>query len=200
MKVTVSNLKGGVGKTTTSVFLALGFSRKGRTLLVDADPKQSSALEWAGIADDWPAKCSVVSITGQGLAKRVAAIASDYDHVVVDCGAKSEVETRQALMVTDHLIVPASPRALDIVELPVTFRVASEIDAVHPVLASVLLTQVRASTRASVDVRAVLLERGIPTFRSQVGLREVYSNAYGSAPDDLGEYAYVLDELMGGEQ
>lgn len=199
MRVTVSNLKGGVGKTTTAVYLALGLARTGRTLLVDADPKQSSALAWAGLADDWPDSCAVVAISGQGLAKRVAAIADDYAHVVIDCGAKSEIETRQALMVTDLLIVPASPRALDIVELPVTFAVAAEIDAVRPILASVLLTQVRASTRSAVDVRSVLVERGIPTLVAQIGLREAYGNAYGTVPADLAEYGYVLSELMRGE-
>ncbi len=46
MRVTVLNLKGGTGTTTTAVYLAGGPARNGRTLLIDADP-QRSALSWA---------------------------------------------------------------------------------------------------------------------------------------------------------
>jgi chromosome partitioning protein len=47
MNIVVSNVKGGVGKTTTSVYLAAVAARRGKApvLLVDADPQGSSA-EW----------------------------------------------------------------------------------------------------------------------------------------------------------
>ena len=46
MRLTVCNLKGGTGKTMSSVYLAAGLSRRGRTLAVDADP-QGSLLSWS---------------------------------------------------------------------------------------------------------------------------------------------------------
>jgi len=47
MNIVVSNVKGGVGKTTTSVYLAAvaGRGNRGPVLLVDADP-QGSTAEW----------------------------------------------------------------------------------------------------------------------------------------------------------
>lgn len=46
---TVSNFKGGVGKTTTAVNLAALCARRGlRTLLVDLDP-QASATDYFGL-------------------------------------------------------------------------------------------------------------------------------------------------------
>lgn len=53
MRLTVGHLKGGTGKTTTAVHLALGLARQGRTLLVDADPDQDGALAWSQEAADW---------------------------------------------------------------------------------------------------------------------------------------------------
>jgi chromosome partitioning protein len=47
MNIVVSNVKGGVGKTTTAVYLAAVAGRRGRgpVVLVDADP-QASTAEW----------------------------------------------------------------------------------------------------------------------------------------------------------
>ncbi len=47
MNIVVSNVKGGVGKTTTSVYLAAAAARRGYdpVLLVDAD-RQASSAEW----------------------------------------------------------------------------------------------------------------------------------------------------------
>ncbi|HEY1650609.1 MAG TPA: AAA family ATPase [Acidimicrobiales bacterium] len=47
MNIVVSNVKGGVGKTTTAVYLAAVAGRRGRgpVVLIDADP-QGSTAEW----------------------------------------------------------------------------------------------------------------------------------------------------------
>ena len=82
MRITVGNLKGGSGKTTTAVHLALGLAADGRTLLVDADPEQPMAYEWSEVAEDWPAdRCTVVPIASRDLARRV--LRSDVEHDAV---------------------------------------------------------------------------------------------------------------------
>jgi chromosome partitioning protein len=53
--ISVTNQKGGVGKTTTSLALAAGFMRKGfRTLAVDMDPQANMSFGLGGDTEDGP--------------------------------------------------------------------------------------------------------------------------------------------------
>jgi len=199
MKICVGNLKGGVGKTMTAVHLALGLSRDGRTLLVDADPEQPQAYEWSITAEDWPVeRLTVVQNASRDLAKRVAPMLADYAHVVFDVGPKNPALLRQAMMLSDDLIVPVAPSTGELRELPKTFELAADIDAVHPLTVAVLLVQVRGGTRSAAEARSLLAELHMPALSAEVGLRERYRMAFGMVPVELGDYEAVLAELRQG--
>lgn len=196
MIVTVGALKGGVGKTTTAVYLALALARlDGRVLLVDADPDQSSSYRWADAAgQEWPADVDVRHEPSRDLERRLRPLVSRYEHVVVDVGPKNAGLLRQALTVSDRLIVPAAPRPLDLTELVPTFNVAADVDEHHPILAAVLLVMTR-RTRSLAETREGLAGLDLPVMDAQVPLRESYALAYGTVPRDLGAYIDVLDEI-----
>jgi chromosome partitioning protein len=203
VRITVGNLKGGVGKTTTAVFLSLGLARQGaRVLLVDADPQAASALDWSSCAEDWPASVVTVALPTPDLGRQVTAMSGDYDAVVIDTGGESDVLLSAALMVSEHLVVPVTPSAVELRRLPATIDVAARVDAVSPVLASVLLVKVRPGTRSGGgrgehpgEARTLLRDLDLPVMDAEIRLREMYPSAFGSAPDDLGDYGAVLAEL-----
>lgn len=196
MKLCIGNLKGGVGKTTSATHLALGLARTGRTLLVDADPEQPQAYEWSVTADDWPVdRCTVVQNASRDLAKRVTPMLADYEHVVLDVGPKNPALLRQGMMIADELIVPVAPSTGEMRELPKTFGLAADVDAVHPLTASVLLVQVRVGTRSSLEAREILSELDMPVLGAQVRFLERFRLAFGSVPEELGDYEDVLTEL-----
>lgn len=197
MKLCVGTLKGGAGKTTTAVHLALGLSRDGRTLLVDSDPEQAQALEWSEQADDWPAhRCTVIHVATRDLGRRVGPMMTDYTHVVFDMGAKNPGLLRQALSLSDDLIITARPTGGDLRELDKVFDIAAEIDVVHPVTAVVLLTQVRGGTTNEAEARELLNEKDMPVLAARIGMLKRYELAFGTTPlEDLGEYEDVLKEL-----
>lgn len=190
MRLTVGNLKGGVSKSTTALYAACYLYRVhgGRVLLVDADGTNQTLL-------DWSASITVVPWPTNDLARRVQAVTDDYDHIVIDTGPEQSGLLRQALAVTDDLVVPVSPSPMELRKLGHTFQAAAEVDAVSPVTARVLLAKVRAGTRSSVEAREYLDHLELPVMDAQVHLREAYSLAWGTAPEDLGEYEDVLKEL-----
>jgi len=197
MRLTVGALKGGVGKTMSSVHLSLGLAQTGRTLLVDADPQASSALDWSTVAGEaWPATVTVIPWSGPDLARRIKGIADDYDHVVIDTGGENDAILSEALLVTDELLVPVAPSLIELRRLPATFELAGKVDVISPVTARVMLTKVRAKTRSAADARTLLEELGLPVMAAEVSLWESYAQAFGTVPRDLGEYSKVLDELQ----
>lgn len=196
MRLCVGSLKGGVGKTTSAVHLALGLARSGRTLLVDADPEQPQAFEWSGTAEDWPhERCHVIQAGDRRLQDRVRPMAPNYEHLVIDTGPKNRLMLRLAMTLVDDLIVPVAPSTAELRELPKTFALAAEVDTTHPLRAAVLLVQVRAGTRSLGEARALLGELDLPVFDAEVRLREQYRLAFGTVPGDLGDYEQVLTEL-----
>lgn len=196
MLITLGNRKGGCGKSTSAIFLACALAREGRTLLIDADP-QGSILSWSEEATDFPAV--VVSWPVRDLAKRIRDVADDYAHVVVDTGrapGSDDPILRQALAVTDQLIVPLSPSLMDVRELGRLMAMVADLEPVHAIATTILLTKVRAGTNSAKQVREGLTDEGMTLFSAQIGLRESYAASWGTTPTDLAEYGYVAEELM----
>jgi chromosome partitioning protein len=189
-------MKGGVGKSTSSVLTSLVLAAVGaRVLLVDADATNRTCLKWSSLAVDWPASITVVSWEVPDLARRVQAVAADYDHVVIDTGPQRPKILSQALLVTDDLIITVAPSPVELEQLSDTFDLAAEVDAISPTFAQVLLVKARRNTRSLVEARSYLTEHELPVMATEIHLLESYPLAYGTVPADLAEYEMVAEEL-----
>lgn len=198
MKLCIGNFKGGTGKTCTAVHLALGLSRSGRTLLVDADPEQSGAVDWSELAEDWPAEqCTVIACATRDLTRRISPMVGDYEHLVLDTGPKNPVLLRQAIGLAEHVLVPVKPTSHDIPEIVKTFDLAAEADAISPTTAAALLVDVDRRWSSEREARELFAAQEFPTMRSQVRHLRRFAYSRGTAPlDNLGDYEDVLAELL----
>src|SRR5271157_5468925 len=108
----VLSLKGGVGKTTTSLYLAAVAASEGhRVTVVDAD-EEHSAMQWASRGT---MPFAVVPGERDGLARQVRSLAKDKQSIVfVDTPPNNREILSRAGMVADAVIVPVVPTGLDI--------------------------------------------------------------------------------------
>lgn len=193
MRLTVANLKGGVGKTTTAVHFASALAEHGRTLLVDADPHRS-ALSWSErVGEAFPSP--VVALPVRDLHRRLPLLAADFDHVVVDTPPNDDAITRSAILAADLVVVPLAPTTMDLDRLVETLQLVADIEAIHPLRIHVLITRARFGTRLARDLRIILDEMNAPLLDAQIPLREGYAASFGALPAPHVDYTAVLEEI-----
>ena len=111
--IAVISQKGGAGKTTIAVHLAVAAERAGRSCaIVDLDP-QASATTWKDLRkDETPA---VVSAQPARLAQ-VLETASKHgaDLVIIDSAPHSETAALAAARLADLVLIPCRPAILDL--------------------------------------------------------------------------------------
>lgn len=123
----VANSKGGPGKTTCALNIAVGYRLRGlRVLIVDTDIQQSTAKKWPRSPSFRPTVVS--SDLRDVMAKLVHWIAA-YDVVIVDTRGSDEPALALILPVCDILVAPSKPSHQDLPELERTIPV-SEAHAV----------------------------------------------------------------------
>lgn len=199
MRLAVANLKGGVTKTTSAVFLAAALARRGRTLLVDADPT-GSAHSWSEAAGSFP-----VVVTRQDkprhFVEHVADLGRGYDHVVIDTPPLEPAMVRAAILSADTVLIPVSPTAIDLDRIRATLELIAEVEAQNAPEIRVLIAKARAGTSSRQAVREVLDSLGVPLMAAEIPLRERYAQAWGTAPNGADpDYTAALAELLNGHE
>lgn len=118
MKICVASAKGGVGKTTSSVYLAAILARRfGSVILVDADP-QASAAEWLEVAPI--PGVEVREAPSERLVARSTERAG-WCPVVIDTPPGHERLIRAAMSDVDRVLIPARAGGVEISRVQVTW-------------------------------------------------------------------------------
>lgn len=132
----IVNQKGGTGKTTTAVHLAVWLARQeSSVLLIDADAQQSSSL-WLDKLEDVRIPCQAI-LDPELLFETLEEVASQYNTIVVDGpGSLSEV-TKAILGRSDIALIPCQPSGLDVSSSLKILRIIGHIQKMRVNLPSV---------------------------------------------------------------
>lgn len=173
--------KGGVGKTTSSIYTAVAAWNLGIDVaVVDADP-QRSALDWAADTVGVPFPVYEASKNLE---------VPDHQLVLIDTPPGTSGVIQKAIDAADLVIIPTGASPMDMRRVWPTLQITQERPR------AVLLTQIDLRARLHEEVRETLGEAGVPVCRTLILGRQRMRRDYGSVPRDLNGYDDLLKELV----
>ena len=124
--IAIVSQKGGAGKTTLALHIAVAAERAGLSAaILDMDP-QETAERWSEWRKEEPP--AVVAAKATTLARRIEqARGADGDLVVIDPPPLAQTEAREAARVADLILIPCRPSAFDLDAIRITADLADDI-------------------------------------------------------------------------
>jgi len=194
MRIGVSNLKGGVGKTTIAQNLAVCFAHMDyKVCIVDTDTNQNS-LSWYGARDTDLPNITVVGATdSKALNKTVDSLHDDYDIVVIDGTPSLSEMTTRIILASDILLIPIRPGAHDFRTMNEFFqRYAQAKEFRDEIPAFFILNEYSEQKNVHKGIRTLLeTEFEIPILKTTMKTRVAYAETSISG---TGVYEYPDDK------
>lgn len=187
MIITVGNTKGGVGKTTLAVNLAIARALSGRDVwLIDGD-RQGTAQTAISIryeAGQQPGIACATYPDGPTLRSQVLQQASKFDDIIIDAGGRDSTALRAALVLSDVLLVPFQPRSYDVWALNDIAALVDEARSVRDGLRAVAVLNCADAGETSTDnIDAAAAVADVPQFEylaTPIRRRKAFANAAGA--------------------
>ena len=187
--------KGGSGKTTLAVHMAVCATRREiNTALIDIDP-QASAYKWNESRPDERKLDATKADAGQIPAFLKQAKAGGIDLVIIDTAPHSDQAAAIAAQLADFVLIPCRPARFDLDAIASTVQIAK----VAKTPAAVVINAAPRGKLAE-EARAALEQQGITVIEPILHHRAAYSHAvidgrsvHEYEPD--GKAAAEIDEL-----
>ena len=183
--ICVFSNKGGSGKTTIAVHLALDYSLLAKTALLDVDP-QGTATEWMKRRPADLKSPVTVPCAGREAVERALKLAREekFHFVIIDLPPHSTAQVAWLLQEADLILVPTRPTAADLVTIQQT------VDLVHAAKrrAGFVLNAFRPQLIEAKEITPILAKYLLPTI-GVLGDRIAYSRGLpaGLGGHELGD-------------
>ena len=167
--IAIVSQKGGVGKSTLALNLALYFTTQGVDVAVsDADAQGSltaaasflTSLTFVKPADVWN--------------KQV----DNLDLIIVDTSPRNDIDLSKLMAVADYVLIPVRPGFFDVLAVKDTVALLAQAQVDRPDLkAGIVLTMVQHRTAVTRDVVAMLETFSVETLPVMIHNRVAYTRS-----------------------
>ncbi len=145
----IGSNKGGVGKTTTTVNIAVGLAMRGKEIvLVDADPQRSLSKWYAERESNGHKPAMVLVEKRDNIAQTLIALNERFEHVIVDVGGRNGRELITGASVADLIIAPHQCSQLDLDTLVELDEQTERISDINPKLKTVVYHSMASTNHA----------------------------------------------------
>ena len=171
--IAVVQQKGGSGKTTLAVNLAVAYARRGLTVaLLDTDP-QGSLGRWFMARGD--AGMDFTTSSAWGVSYECEKLRRVADVILIDTPPKVDADLRPALREADLVLVPVASSHVDLWATEGVLDLARR----EGKPATVVLNRMRAGTRLSEDVAAAAAALDATVAGTRIANRNLYAETLG---------------------
>lgn len=179
MIISVTSLKGGVGKSTIAQNLAVCFAHGGyKVCIADADTNQS-ALRWSSIREEDLLTIPAFGTPEKTLAANVKQLAKDYEVVIIDGTPTLDKITSKIILLADLLLIPILPSGLDIwaTEQFLQRYEDAKVERESDISARFILNRFRPNTNLGKEVKEILQDTSIEVMNTTLKDRMAYAEA-----------------------
>ncbi len=177
--ITISQQKGGTGKTTLAVHLALAFIKYHnlKVAIIDTDP-QGSLGKWFVIRSE--KKVSNYNLTFKtaslwGAQYESKTLKNDNDIVIIDTPPKIESDARPSIEASDLVIIPMTPSHVDFWATEAIIEIAKKAKK------KILIQINRANRRSKLisKTNEYINSINVSATKTIIGHRQIYASSMG---------------------
>lgn len=178
--ISFTNIKGGVGKSSTAIHFIywLRAIKKKSVVVIDAD-SQGSTSAWL---DALNLDIDIYAITDSDeIAEEVPNLKKDFDFVVIDNAGTDKEGVRATLLVADAVVIPITPSPLDLMASLSTVKIARQTQTARGGMPRVGMFVNNATRRAQLTSESVNVIRqieGVTPLKQIIYAKQVIAKSF----------------------
>ncbi len=183
MILSVTNLKGGVGKSTIAQNLAVCLAHSGKSVfLVDTDYELRTTSDWGGDRGKNLPKVEFETVHQDNVTERVLNLSDQYDVVIID-GTPALFElSSKAILLSDAVFIPVIPSLEEVRTLERFMKRYKEAKMMKKkiggdVEAFIILNKYNQNLKIDREVADILNDFELPVLKSKIAYRVAYREA-----------------------